>query len=73
MSVDRYITAEALDAAWRGATEPVPPSVKSILRAALPGVLAAHRADVLREVAQVCNCLDDTDLLQCLADEAVAE
>lgn len=47
--VDRYITEAAIDALVRaGADTEV--GAENGLRVALPGILARHRADVLREV-----------------------
>lgn len=51
--VGRYVT-DAVYPAWRSLTDAghdVPPHAAGhAIRAALPGILAAHRADVLREV-----------------------
>lgn len=52
--VDRYIT-DAVYPAWRSLTDngfDVPPHAAGhAIRAALPGILAQHRADVLRDTA----------------------
>ena len=52
MNVDRYITDEAVEAAynaeWGGDDRA---QIRVDLRAALPSILAVHRADVLREAA----------------------
>lgn len=51
--VEKYLTDEVLRAAW-AAEDGCPNVVRSetVLRAVLPGILAAHRAETLREVAE---------------------
>lgn len=71
--VDRYLTDEVVAAGWQGATEPNPPSVRTILRAALPGILARHRADVLREALSWFDPMGSAaELLRDAVDEAEA-
>lgn len=51
--IDRYITDEAVEVVYgamrRMAVESYDDAARTVLRAALPGILAAHRTDVLRE------------------------
>ena len=50
MNVDRYITYEAVTAACQFSQYGFREDVGNALRAALPSVLARHRADVLAEL-----------------------
>lgn len=64
MNVDRYINDEAQRLAWESYIRKEHPV--DGLRAALPAILVAHRADVLREVLSFGDNLDpeSIDLLQ---------
>jgi hypothetical protein len=79
--VDRYITDEAVEAvlAVYRFRKTQQSAVADILRAALPGVLARHRADVLREAASqmldpYIGCADDAcRTLRAMAQQAVTK
>ena len=83
MDVDRYITDEAVRTvaltAFGAADSAALDEAHDVLLVALPGILAQHRADVLREAAVVIafsdadEVMDDVATLMRLADEAVAE
>lgn len=54
MDVDRYVTYPVVRDAWLSLEDTASlQDAEMILRTALPGILAEHRADVLREVALV--------------------
>lgn len=63
--LDRYLTEEVLGEALRhrwdgGATEPLA-GMRDAFRAALPGILAQHRADVTRELhAHLADCIQSS-------------
>lgn len=76
MDADRYITDEAVQAAYEaylnfGGTWV--PAVRSALAAALPHIEPLIRADVLRELALMTGDEQWQRWLHAMADEAVAQ